>query len=312
MAWDASFEAEPNNDTSPVIIDDSVREVKTNVRAVVGDEHEFDLAETGRQGEHKAGSAKAYHQSDETEPTTRPGGAALSADDAGRLNVVTNAELGGREMDVWDGSDWEPVEPGPMTGAIAMFAADPNVGLRATRWVLCDGSAVSGVTYPALYYHLTGGGGGNAYLPDLRGQFVRGAPSDGLRDPDPTAASAGDRYDVQDDAIAEHDHEVEGATAEVAAMSHTVNDPGHIHGVQARTATVGSGGLSARSAEGPPYDADLITVSQTTGITVDDHAAHSHDLAGTGAKAGTTEASTSEFDDETRPQNVALLFYMHV
>lgn len=313
MAWDSSFEAKPLGDTSPSGVDDAIRETKTEVKAVISDEHELDTSETGRAGEHKEGSAKAYFQTDETGPTTRPGGASLDANDAGRLNVVTNEDLGTVEADVWDGSAWQPIAPGPMTGVIAMFAANPNTGLRSTQWLLCDGQAVASATYPALYHHLTGGTDtGNAYVPDLRNAFVRGVDGAETRKPDPTASNLADRYNVQEEMVKEHDHELEGSTTELAAQSHTIDDPGHDHDVLARSGLVGSGGISGATSPGPPYEVTQPTNAKTTGITVDDHPEHSHDLNGTGAKAGTTEASTSVMGSETRPTNTALYYYIHI
>jgi len=61
-------------------------------------------------------------------------------------------------------------------------------------WLLCDGSAVSQTTYPALYAALYDSttlkpawgnpGGGSFNLPDMRGRFLRGRDASIGRDPD--------------------------------------------------------------------------------------------------------------------------------
>lgn len=78
-------------------------------------------------------------------------------------------------------------------GSIVAFAGPP--GRIPSNWMVCDGRKLSDVQFPELHKQIgnTWGGDGapNFYLPDLRGQFLRGVDrkQDGtadatLRDPD--------------------------------------------------------------------------------------------------------------------------------
>ncbi len=79
------------------------------------------------------------------------------------------------------------VKSGFPAGMIIAFAADSSK--IPDGWLLCDGSAISRVTYAALLQTIgvTWGEGDkvNTFnLPDLRGQFLRGSTSDSRYDPD--------------------------------------------------------------------------------------------------------------------------------
>jgi microcystin-dependent protein len=100
-------------------------------------------------------------------------------------------------------------------GAVMAFAGEnPPPG-----WLLCDGSAVSRITYPDLYAaignsHGSGDGATTFNVPDYRGRFLRGVDGTAGRDPDDasrTAMSAGgntgdDVGSVQGDQLASHSH----------------------------------------------------------------------------------------------------------
>lgn len=63
-------------------------------------------------------------------------------------------------------------------------------------WLLCDGTAISRTTYPALFSaigtaHGSGNGTSTFNLPDLRGRFIRGVDRGVGRDPDRNSRIAG-------------------------------------------------------------------------------------------------------------------------
>ena len=86
-------------------------------------------------------------------------------------------------------------------------------------WLLCDGSAVSRTTYPALFAAIgiaSGQGDGSTTfnVPDMRGEFLRGVDRGAGRDPDTSVRAAnnpggntGDTVgSMQGDAFAQHYH----------------------------------------------------------------------------------------------------------
>lgn len=96
------------------------------------------------------------------------------------------------------------------------------VGTSApTGWLMCDGSAVSRVTYAALFAvigtsHGSGDGSTTFNLPDYRGRFLRGLDGSAGRDPDDSSRTAmnsggntGDAVgSVQSDQFGSHSHTV--------------------------------------------------------------------------------------------------------
>lgn len=90
------------------------------VRQRMSKEHDT-LAASSAGGEHKAGSAKAYHQS--TAPTLRPDGTtSLSADDAGRLWVDSDDD----KLYKWNGTAWEDLKA---VALIAQFEKNNSAAL---------------------------------------------------------------------------------------------------------------------------------------------------------------------------------------
>ncbi|MCX6250247.1 MAG: tail fiber protein [Bacteroidetes bacterium] len=76
-------------------------------------------------------------------------------------------------------------------GMVIPFAG-PNI---PDGWILCDGSAISRTTYPALYKAIgtawgTGDGASTFNLPDMRGMFLRGVANGSVNDPDALARMA--------------------------------------------------------------------------------------------------------------------------
>jgi len=201
---------------------------------------------------------------------------------------------------------------GMPVGAILTYAG----GVAPPGFLLCDGSAVSRTTYATLFATVGTiyGAGDNATtfnVPDLRNQFIRGLDST-IRSLGSTQAGsfAAHTHPVSDPghthgaSQASHSHSIT-----TGSHGHTINDPGHSHS-QLVSATPGSG-----FAYGSGNVANGTTGASGTGISVN--------LAGnlggssdaqtpnvTVAAATTGETIGSSGGTETRPQNIALAYYI--
>ena len=103
--WNGTYEGVPDGGDSPSTLDNSIRDFKTSTEGRMENEHDTYVADgtagaESKDWRHKEGSARAYYQS--AEPTNQPGsnGAALGADDNGRLWVDSDDDT----QKVWDGS----------------------------------------------------------------------------------------------------------------------------------------------------------------------------------------------------------------
>jgi microcystin-dependent protein len=159
-------------------------------------------------------------------------------------------------------------------------------------WLVCNGSTVSRLEYPALFAAIgtvygAGDGVTTFVLPDLRGEFIRGW--DGGRGVDAGRAFG----TLQVDAFKSH--------------THAVTDPGHSHSSSSTGSNTIASNRSYRVIIG--YNSGLIAPEPTTiqGGT---------SLAGastTSSTSGPTSSSTTGISVaatgsiETRPRNVALL-----
>lgn len=94
--------------------------LRKGVRLRLAKEHDT-LATAGDGGEHKAGSAKAYHQA--SAPTQRPDAStSLDTDDAGRLWLDSDDD----KLYKWNGSAWEAVKA---IALISQFEKDNQAAL---------------------------------------------------------------------------------------------------------------------------------------------------------------------------------------
>lgn len=130
-------------------------------------------------------------------------------------------------------------------GAIAQFAGS----VAPTGWLVCDGSAVSRVTYADLFAAIgttygPGDGSSTFNLPDTKGRalYGQGTHSDVATLGNNEGASVANRR---------------------AKHKHTVNDPGHHHSI---TATKTYSGATAEGLDGSTGTYD--TTTNQTGITV--------------------------------------------
>lgn len=127
-------------------------------------------------------------------------------------------------------------------------------------WLTCDGSAVSRTAYSALFFVVsttfgTGDGSTTFNLPDLRGRVPIGAGQGSNLSSRVLATTGG-----------EESHTL--TSNELPSHSHTVNDPGHGHGVSGSVAQNNLSGPAWCSAPGNSPNYNLYTGASTTGITV--------------------------------------------
>jgi microcystin-dependent protein len=115
------------------------------------------------------------------------------------------------------------------TGAIIPYAGSPVSG-APSGWLMCDGSAVSRITYAGIYavcgtIYGVGDGSSTFNLPDLRSRFPLGSSSYSG-----TWSSSGSLTTRQPGQTGGEETHVL-VTAELASHSHTITDPGHNHGI---------------------------------------------------------------------------------
>jgi microcystin-dependent protein len=175
------------------------------------------------------------------------------------------------DLDLIDAQVHSNQMAGSNVGDVKMFAG----ATPPANWLICDGSARSTATYPALFNvigYMFGGSGGSFNLPNTGGRFPIGAgggytlggyggeathvlstaemPTHNHGVSDPTHAHA-----VADPG---HNHPVSDP-----GHSHGVSDPGHFHAINATPGTGGIGSLSTMQAVGTEA-----TQSAATGVSI--------------------------------------------
>lgn len=149
---------------------------------------------------------------------------------------------------------------GVPTGVVAPFAG----AVAPSGWMLCDGAAVSRTTYAGLFAALgtvygVGDGSTTFNVPDMRGRAVFGVDSMG--------GSAASRVTSAVSGIAGATLGASGGSQALHAHTHTVTDPGHVHGM-VRDASGYAGGGGGAPVNGVANGAALNTGSAVTGISV--------------------------------------------
>lgn len=133
---------------------------------------------------------------------------------AGNASVVGTVEAAAGGFKFPDATIQTTAAFSPLIGSVHAFAGSvPPAG-----YLVCDGSAVSRVTYARLFAVIGSSWGGNGVdnfnLPDLRGRFLRGVDMGAARDPEAAGRGAcnpggnvGDQVgSVQGDSFRAHDH----------------------------------------------------------------------------------------------------------
>jgi len=202
---------------------------------------------------------------------------------------------------------------------VGMTVAFPTA-VAPNGWLACDGSAVSRLTYVALFNMVgttfgNGDGSTTFNLPDLRGEFIRGfdggrgvdpsrvfgsSQSDGIKSHNHTATStnAGDHAHSGDtSSIGDHTHA--GATAEAGNHRHSFS----VSGNSGRSNTP----IDGRTVVGTAYTG--YAGNHAHSFTTNGAGGHSHSLnINSAGEHNHTIAVAPTGGTETRPRNVAMLY----
>lgn len=140
-------------------------------------------------------------------------------------------------------------------GTVAMTARTT----APSGWLLCQGQAISRVTYSALFSAISTtwgiGDGVNTFnIPDLRGRSPLGAGTGSGLTARTLAANVGAES-------------VQLVASDIAPHTHGVTDPGHTHTVAAQSGTGGSSKIKVDSSFTSANQAGA-ALSNTTGITI--------------------------------------------
>lgn len=156
-----------------------------------------------------------------------------------------------------------------MTGAIAPFAVQ-NTNSPPNGWLFCDGRTYNSADYKALSVILLNGGSADTFnTPDLKNRFIRGIDSQ--------TETIGVK---QDDSFKTH--------------SHTITSTPHSHGgIKSQQLFGGTGQYGGNNWNQTYTDANTIEYRSNISIL--------------GTYKGSTQG-VKNFDDETRPVNMCLLY----
>ncbi|CAF1107366.1 unnamed protein product [Adineta ricciae] len=182
------------------------------------------------------------------------------------------------------------------TGTIVLFVGNLST-LNNTyyRWLLCDGSEVSRVTYSDLFSVINtlygSGNGNNTFnLPDLRGRFPLG-------NNDSSGSSfilgGASSLTLTVSQLPAHSHS-EGSltTLSNGTHAHSITDPGHNHGGSTGSASYSSGSYSMGSSGGAGNDNGAhthIINTDYTGITIQSSGSHTHTIQGSTGSQGANQ-----------------------
>lgn len=196
---------------------------------------------------------------------------------------------------------------GMPVGAVFAFASAST----PAGYLLCNGQAVSRTVYATLFNAIgtifgSGDGATTFNVPDMRDWFVRGRGDSRQLGSTQTGAIQLHTHVVQDPG---HNHGASQAAHAHATVphSHGVTDPGHSHSYGTLGGT-GVVGLGAGSGIVTPAN----TSTSGTGISIQNAAPNTDSQQPAVAVAGNTTgvAIGSTGDGETRPQNIALDYYI--
>lgn len=198
---------------------------------------------------------------------------------------------------------------GMPVGAVFAFASAST----PAGYLLCNGQAVSRTTYAALFAAIgttfgSGDGSTTFNVPDMRDWFVRGRGDSRQLGSTQTGAIQLHTHVVQDPG---HNHGASQAAHShgTVAHSHGVNDPGHSHSYVTKAYVAPQSGSSTPCWAG---EAGANTGASGTGISIQNAAPNTDSQQPAVAVAGNTTgvAIGSTGEGETRPQNIALDYYI--
>lgn len=203
---------------------------------------------------------------------------------------------------------------GMPVGAVFAFAS----GATPPGYLLCNGQAVSRTTYNTLFVAIgtvygSGDGSTTFNVPDLRNEFVRGKADARALGNKQTAAFASHNHGVADPG---HVHAGFGSQnphshiVTTGSHSHTVTDPTHTHGGQVGTGSgagaAGGSGITQGGISAAATGISIDTAGNIGGFT-DTQTPTVFVSVGTATTGVSTGVAGS---DETRPQNIALDYYI--
>lgn len=194
-----------------------------------------------------------------------------------------------------------------------VFPYTGNIVPDPQYWLMCDGREVSRIDYAALYAAIgtmygAGDGSTTFNLPDMRGRTIMGV------------AAGGTLGEVQSDMFGEHTH-----SADQAAHSHGITDPGHNHTQKAHNHGISDPGhshtmnqygwsyQSNHAIGGSGYDTPGTgyskgMTSSTTGVTVNNKTAENNPST-TGISIDSAQPAITVQNaggTETRPKNIRM------
>ena len=236
-----------------------------------------------------------------------------SAPMVGQLTLSTNAPTQARHATSKAYVDqFMAFATGMPLGAVFAFAA----GTVPSGYLVCDGTAVSRTTYDQLFALIgtTYGSGDNATtfnLPDLKDQFIRGKGDSRTVGSLQGSAFASHLHPIVDPG---HTHAAVNPTHTHADTGHvhsvTITDPGHVHSLNITPISDSGNGNPPRMQSGGTSNSN----AAVTGITAVADLGHANIAATaqatTVSSAITGIASGATGDTETRPQNIAMVYFI--
>jgi microcystin-dependent protein len=165
-----------------------------------------------------------------------------------------------------------------------------------TGWTLCDGSAISRITYAPLFaavgINFGGGDGINTFnLPDLRGRFLRGTDGGAGRDPDADSRSPSNSGGPGGDMVGSLQGDATAVPANPFATESTGSHT-HANGTFNNLLTITGLNTASNTDNIGPTQPDI-----TQAMPLIAAGEHQHRLGGGFGTGG---------DKETRPKNVAV------
>jgi microcystin-dependent protein len=167
------------------------------------------------------------------------------------------------------------------TGSLIMWPSNTI----PSDWKLCDGAAISRVTYATLFSLLgtafgAGDGSTTFNLPNYKNRFPYGADA-------VVVGATGGSTTISTSNLPSHTHTFSGTSGAMnsnQSHSHSINDPGHVHGnVPLYGGDVDRGGQPSLFS----LDDQGVTASAGTGISINSsNIDHTHGFSGTTASTG--------------------------
>jgi microcystin-dependent protein len=177
------------------------------------------------------------------------------------------------------------------TGVIQAYVG----AVAPAGWLLCDGTAFSSTTYPALYALL----GNTAFVPDLRDRFIVGASAT------KTIRTTGGSATIGLNNLPAHSHPNTASWSGSASVS--ISDPGHGHSASAGntnldhrhsaqakqgTSSMAHNGTTTYAAGGSPNTGEVYPNTSFAESIVHGSMDHAHSITVSGNTTGITATSS--------------------